>query len=70
MPSPRTVPLAGNSIGTDRRFLAAQLPTIEEYLHYRSVDVSTVKELARRWYPRCWRRPAQGRGPPGHGRHP
>ncbi len=47
----RTVPLAGNSIGTDRRFLAAQLPRIEEYLHYRSVDVSTVKELARRWYP-------------------
>jgi oligoribonuclease len=47
----RTVPLAGNSIGTDRRFLAAQLPEIEEFLHYRSVDVSTVKELARRWYP-------------------
>jgi oligoribonuclease len=43
--------LAGNSIGTDRRFLAAQLPEIEEFLHYRSVDVSTVKELARRWYP-------------------
>ncbi len=51
VPSPRTVPLAGNSIGTDRRFLAAQLPDIEEYLHYRSVDVSTIKELARRWYP-------------------
>jgi oligoribonuclease len=50
-PKARTVPLAGNSIGTDRRFLAAQLPEIEEYLHYRSVDVSTVKELARRWYP-------------------
>jgi oligoribonuclease len=48
----RTVPLAGNSIGTDRRFLAAQLPEIEEFLHYRSVDVSTVKELARRWYPK------------------
>jgi oligoribonuclease len=51
VPKARTVPLAGNSIGTDRRFLAAQLPAIEEYLHYRSVDVSTVKELARRWYP-------------------
>ena len=51
VPKARTVPLAGNSIGTDRRFLAAQLPEIEEYLHYRSVDVSTVKELARRWYP-------------------
>lgn len=48
---PRTVPLAGNSIGTDRRFLAAQLPEIEEFLHYRSVDVSTVKELCRRWRP-------------------
>jgi oligoribonuclease len=51
VPKPRTVPLAGNSIGTDRRFLAAHLPEIEEYLHYRSVDVSTVKELAGRWYP-------------------
>jgi oligoribonuclease len=47
----RTVPLCGNSIGTDRRFLAAQLPAIEQYLHYRSVDVSTIKELVRRWYP-------------------
>ena len=51
---PRTVPLAGNSIGTDRRFLAAQLPEIEDYLHYRSVDVSTLKELAARWYPEPW----------------
>ena len=51
VPKPRTVPLAGNSIGTDRRFLAAHLPDIEEYLHYRSVDVSTIKELAGRWYP-------------------
>ena len=51
VPKARTVPLAGNSIGTDRRFLAAQLPEVEEYLHYRSVDVSTIKELARRWYP-------------------
>jgi oligoribonuclease len=47
----RTVPLCGNSIGTDRRFLAAYLPEIEEYLHYRSVDVSSIKELVRRWYP-------------------
>jgi oligoribonuclease len=47
----RSVPLCGNSIGTDRRFLAQHLPDIEEFLHYRSVDVSTVKELARRWYP-------------------
>jgi oligoribonuclease len=51
VPKPRTVPLAGNSIGTDRRFLAAHLPDIEEYLHYRSIDVSTIKELAGRWYP-------------------
>ncbi len=49
--TPRTVPLCGNSIGMDRRFLAAYLPDIEEFLHYRSVDVSTIKELARRWYP-------------------
>jgi len=48
---PRSVPLCGNSIGTDRRFLAAHLPEIEEFLHYRSIDVSTVKELARRWRP-------------------
>lgn len=51
VPEPRSVPLCGNSIGTDRRFLAAQLPEIENHLHYRSVDVSTIKELARRWYP-------------------
>ena len=48
---PGTVPLCGNSIGTDRRFLAAYLPDIEAYLHYRSIDVSTLKELARRWNP-------------------
>jgi oligoribonuclease len=51
VPTPRTVPLCGNSIGTDRRFLAAYLPAIEDYLHYRSVDVSSIKELAPRWYP-------------------
>lgn len=48
---PGTVPLCGNSIGMDRRFLSAYLNDIEEYLHYRSIDVSTIKELARRWYP-------------------
>ena len=47
----RTVPLCGNSIGTDRRFLSMQWPDIEEFLHYRSIDVSTLKELAKRWYP-------------------
>ncbi len=51
VPEPRTTPLCGNSIGTDRRFLARHLPAIEDHLHYRSVDVSTIKELARRWYP-------------------
>jgi oligoribonuclease len=51
VPEARSVPLCGNSIGTDRRFLAAYLPEIEEYLHYRSVDVSSIKELVRRWYP-------------------
>jgi oligoribonuclease len=51
VPEPRTVPLCGNSIGTDRRFLAAYLPDIENWLHYRSVDVSSVKELVKRWYP-------------------
>jgi oligoribonuclease len=55
IPQPRTVPLAGNSIGTDRRFLAQLLPEIEDYLHYRSVDVSTVKELCRRWRPEVYK---------------
>lgn len=51
VPQPRSVPLCGNSIGMDRRFLATHLPEIEEWLHYRSIDVSSVKELVRRWYP-------------------
>jgi oligoribonuclease len=51
IPESRTVPLCGNSIGTDRRFLAAQLPDIEDFFHYRSIDVSSMKELCRRWYP-------------------
>ena len=45
------VPLAGNSIGTDRRFLVRYMPELENFLHYRVVDVSTVKELVKRWYP-------------------
>jgi oligoribonuclease len=61
---PATVPLCGNSIGTDRRFLATQLPDIERFLHYRSIDVSTVKELARRWYP-----DALASAPPKKGAH-
>ena len=47
----RTIPLCGNSIGTDRRFLQEYMPTLEEFFHYRNVDVSTLKELARRWHP-------------------
>jgi oligoribonuclease len=50
VPTPRTVPLCGNSIGMDRRFLDRYLPEIEEHLHYRSIDVSSIKELCRRWY--------------------
>ncbi len=51
VPVASTVPLCGNSIGMDRRFLTAYLPEIENWLHYRSIDVSSVKELVRRWYP-------------------
>ncbi len=51
LPERGTVPLCGNSIGTDRRFLSEQLPAVEDWFHYRSVDVSSVKELCRRWYP-------------------
>jgi oligoribonuclease len=51
VPEPASVPLCGNSIGTDRRFLAAYTPDIEHHLHYRSIDVSSVKELVKRWYP-------------------
>ena len=51
IPDVKTVPLCGNSIGTDRGFLGLWMPEIDEHLHYRSIDVSTVKELCRRWYP-------------------
>lgn len=54
VPSERTAPLAGNSIGTDRMFLLKQMPELESHLHYRNVDVSSLKELARRWYPRTY----------------
>jgi oligoribonuclease len=60
----RSVPLAGNSIGTDRRFLAALMPEVEDFLHYRSVDVSTVKELCRRWRPEVYKAAPTKRG--GH----
>src|SRR5262249_15477435 len=51
---PRRAPLCGNSIATDRAFLARDLPRLDEYLHYRMIDVSSIKELARRWYPRVY----------------
>ena len=54
VPLERRAPLAGNTIGTDRMFLAKYMPQIDRYLHYRNVDVSSVKELSRRWYPRVF----------------
>jgi oligoribonuclease len=55
VPAPRSAPLCGNSIGVDRRFLDAYMPGLEEYLHYRSIDVSTLKELCRRWAPAVYK---------------
>ncbi|WP_425301719.1 oligoribonuclease [Nocardia wallacei] len=54
VPAPRTVPLAGNSIATDRGFIARDMPELDAHLHYRMVDVSSIKELCRRWYPRIY----------------
>jgi oligoribonuclease len=51
---PKKVPLCGNSIATDRWFIARDMPELDAYLHYRMVDVSSIKELARRWYPRAY----------------
>jgi oligoribonuclease len=51
---PRRVPLCGNSIATDRWFIARDMPELDNYLHYRMVDVSSIKELSRRWYPRAY----------------
>jgi oligoribonuclease len=60
VPTPETAPLCGNSIGVDRRFLDHQLPELDRYLHYRSIDVSSFKELCRRWYPDVYKqRPAK-----------
>jgi oligoribonuclease len=57
-------PLAGNTIGTDRMFLARDMPALETFLHYRVVDVSSIKELSRRWYPRAY-----FNAPAKHGNH-
>ncbi len=61
VPDPRTAPLCGNSIATDRGFLARDMPRLDSHLHYRMIDVSSVKELCRRWYPRAYYgQPAKG----------
>jgi oligoribonuclease len=60
----RKVPLCGNSIATDRTFIARDMPDLDTFLHYRMVDVSSIKELARRWYPRAY-----FASPPKHGGH-
>ncbi len=54
VPESKKVPLCGNSISTDRTFLARDMPQLDSFLHYRMVDVSSIKELARRWYPRAY----------------
>jgi oligoribonuclease len=53
-PEARTAPLAGNSIGTDRMFINRYMPALDAHLHYRNVDVSSIKELVRRWYPKVY----------------
>ncbi|BEL09637.1 oligoribonuclease [Actinoplanes sichuanensis] len=61
VPNPRTAPLCGNSIATDRGFLARDMPALDAHLHYRMIDVSSIKELCRRWYPRVYfGQPAKG----------
>ena len=54
VPEARKAPLGGNTVGTDRNFLARDMPDLESHLHYRIIDVSSIKELARRWYPRAY----------------
>jgi oligoribonuclease len=61
VPEPRTAPLCGNSIATDRSFIARDMPRLDAHLHYRMIDVSSIKELSRRWYPRAYfGQPAKG----------
>jgi oligoribonuclease len=54
IPEPKKAPLCGNSIATDRSFIARDMPLVDAFLHYRMIDVSSIKELARRWYPRVY----------------
>ena len=61
VPDPRTAPLCGNSIATDRGFITRDMPRLDAHLHYRMIDVSSIKELCRRWYPRVYfGQPAKG----------
>ncbi|GAA4682628.1 oligoribonuclease [Phytohabitans rumicis] len=61
VPDPRSAPLCGNSIATDRGFVARDMPRLDAHLHYRMIDVSSIKELCRRWYPRVYfGQPAKG----------
>ena len=61
VPEPRSAPLAGNSVATDRAFISRDMVELDGYLHYRMVDVSSIKELCRRWYPRVYyAQPAKG----------
>jgi oligoribonuclease len=62
IPEPHSAPLCGNTIGMDRRFLAVYMPEVDEYLHYRCIDVSSIKELCRRWYPSVTRKVSTKRG--------
>jgi oligoribonuclease len=64
VPTKQNAPLAGNTIGTDRAFLAKYMPRVDGHLHYRSIDVSSIKELARRWFPRVYFNAPQKNG--GH----
>jgi oligoribonuclease len=54
IPNAKTAPLAGNTIGTDRMFISRYMPALDDHLHYRNIDVSTIKELSKRWYPRSY----------------
>jgi len=64
VPDEQKAPLAGNTIGTDRAFLAKFMPRVDAHLHYRNIDVSTIKELSRRWFPRIYFNAPQKNG--GH----
>jgi oligoribonuclease len=54
IPNAKTAPLAGNTIGTDRMFISKYMPNLDAHLHYRNIDVSTIKELSKRWYPKVY----------------